>query len=225
MWAFIAVISFIGFLVMLIWGIVSSIRKTGKAKKQFLFSGLFFVLMLAAGIDTDTANQNNQSAQSAPVQSPLNNSEVVPGKVKTNNDKQAASKETAEAVVPKAEENTAEETKEETPAKAEEKNAEEDKPKETISQRNAIAAAKLYLSTAPFSRKGLIEQLEFEGYPTEDAEYAVDSLNVDWNEQAVRSAELYLSVMPFSKKELIEQLVFEGFTREQAEYGVNKVYQ
>lgn len=34
------------------------------------------------------------------------------------------------------------------------------------------------------SRKGLIEQLEFEGYTTEDATFAVDYLNVDWKEQA-----------------------------------------
>jgi CheY-like chemotaxis protein len=74
----------------------------------------------------------------------------------------------------------------------------------------------------PFSRKGLIEQLEFEGYSTEDATYGVDALDVDWKEQAVKSAENYLDTMPFSRESLIEQLEFEGYSTEDAEYGVTQ---
>ena len=74
-----------------------------------------------------------------------------------------------------------------------------------------------------FSRKGLIEQLEFEGYSTEAATIAVDSLGVDWNEQAAKCAENYLDLMSFSRSGLIDQLIFEGFTREEAEYGVSAV--
>lgn len=73
----------------------------------------------------------------------------------------------------------------------------------------------------PFSRKGLIEQLEFEGFSEEDAIYAVDSIEVDWKEQAARAAENYLDNMSFSRKSLIEQLEFEGYTPEEAEYGVS----
>jgi hypothetical protein len=62
--------------------------------------------------------------------------------------------------------------------------------------------------------------LEFEGYSTEDATWAVDSLNVDWNEDAAEAAEDYLSYSS-SRSGLIEQLMFEGYTREQAEFGVN----
>lgn len=62
--------------------------------------------------------------------------------------------------------------------------------------------------------------MEFEGYSTEDATLAVDSLNVDYNEQAAKAAENYLSFTAFSRSGLIEQLMFEGYTREQAEYGV-----
>jgi hypothetical protein len=73
----------------------------------------------------------------------------------------------------------------------------------------------------PFSRSGLIEQLEFEGYSKDDATFAVDSITVDWNEQAARAAENYLETMPFSRASLIEQLEFEGYTTAQAEYGVS----
>ena len=94
---------------------------------------------------------------------------------------------------------------------------------ETIGQINAIASAESYLQFAAFSREGLIEQLEFEDYSKEDAEYAVDSLKVDWNEQAAKSAEAYLDTAAFSKQGLIDQLVFEGFTKEQAAFGVKAV--
>lgn len=93
----------------------------------------------------------------------------------------------------------------------------------TAGQRNATKSAQQYLEYSAFSRSGLINQLEFEGYSTADATYAVDSLNVDWNEQAARSAEQYLEYSSFSRSGLIDQLVFEGFTRSQAEYGVSRV--
>jgi colicin import membrane protein len=91
---------------------------------------------------------------------------------------------------------------------------------ETRSQENARESAESYLDVSAFSRKGLIEQLEFEGFSEADATYGVDSLNVDWNEQAAKSAESYLEFSSFSRKGLIDQLIFEGFTKAQAEYGV-----
>ena len=71
----------------------------------------------------------------------------------------------------------------------------------------------------------MIEQLVFEGYSDADAEYAVDQINADWNEQAVLAAINYLDFSSFSKQGLIDQLVFEGYTSEQAEYGANRAYQ
>lgn len=91
-------------------------------------------------------------------------------------------------------------------------------------QRNAIESAENYLSFAAFSQSGLIEQLEFEGYSPADATFAVESLDVDWNEQAAKSAANYLEMTSFSLSGLIEQLEFEGFTPEQAAYGANEAY-
>lgn len=68
----------------------------------------------------------------------------------------------------------------------------------------------------------MIDQLEFEGYSTEDATYAADHCGADWNEQAAKSAKNYLNFTSFSRKGLIEQLEFEGFTHEQAVYGVEQ---
>lgn len=87
-------------------------------------------------------------------------------------------------------------------------------------QTNATRAAMEYLSGQNFSRKGLIDQLKFEGYPTKAATAAVDSLHMDWNEQAALVARDYLQSQAFSKKSLTSQLEFDGFSSSQAQYGV-----
>jgi colicin import membrane protein len=68
----------------------------------------------------------------------------------------------------------------------------------------------------------MIDQLKYEGYSSSDATYAVDQLNVDWNDQAAKSARSYLELMPFSRAERIDQLIFEGFTSSQAASGVSR---
>jgi hypothetical protein len=93
--------------------------------------------------------------------------------------------------------------------------------KETVNQVNARRAAANYLSISPFSRSGLIEQLEFEGFNTADATYGVDSQKANWKEQAAKSAKNYLKLTSFSRSGLIEQLEFEGFTLEEATFGVD----
>lgn len=90
----------------------------------------------------------------------------------------------------------------------------------TMGQKNALGSAESYLSVTAFSRSGLIGQLEYEGYSTEDATFAADNCGADWNEQAAKSAQSYLEMSSFSRQGLIDQLLFEGFTQEQAEYGV-----
>lgn len=97
-----------------------------------------------------------------------------------------------------------------------------DKPQfsTTTGERNALSSAKGYLEIMAFSRGGLIEQLEYEGYTTSEAIYAVDHCGANWKDQAVKSAKAYLEIMSFSRSGLIEQLEYEGFTHEQAIYGV-----
>lgn len=107
-------------------------------------------------------------------------------------------------------------------AKTEEPKPEKTEPEFTREEENAIQSARDYLDYSAFSRSGLIEQLEFEGYPKKTAEKAVDYLDVDWMEQAVKCAEDYLDYSSFSKQGLIDQLIFEGFTEKQARHGAEK---
>lgn len=93
----------------------------------------------------------------------------------------------------------------------------------TIGQKNALKSAKSYLEYSSFSYKGLVEQLEYEGYSKEEATYAVDNCGADWKEQAAKTAKSYIEYSSFSRKSLLEQLKYEGFTSEEAEYGVTSV--
>jgi hypothetical protein len=94
---------------------------------------------------------------------------------------------------------------------------------ETVSQRNARLKAASYLELIAFSRSGLIEQLEFEGFSNADATYGTDAQKANWMTQAARKARSYLDTMPFSRAGLITQLEFEGFTSAEAAYGVSQV--
>lgn len=95
-------------------------------------------------------------------------------------------------------------------------------------QQNAVRTAQQYINMSGFSRDGLIDQLSSEagnGYEVADATVAVDSLNIDWNEQAARSAKQYLDMTGFSCKGLIEQLSSSAgsqYTVSEATYGAKK---
>lgn len=91
----------------------------------------------------------------------------------------------------------------------------------TSSQANALDSALAYISRMAFSYSGLIDQLEFEGYSTEDATFAADNCGADWNAEALESATKYVDTMGFSYTGLIDQLEFEGYTAEQATYGAD----
>ena len=101
--------------------------------------------------------------------------------------------------------------------------SENNTPSVSVSKQNALKRAQSYLRYSAFSRKRLIEQLEYENYSNEDATYAADNVGADWNAQALKKAQSYLNYSAFSRKKLIEQLEYEGFTSEQSNYGVNNV--
>ena len=93
----------------------------------------------------------------------------------------------------------------------------------TSGMTNALKSAKNYLQISAWSYSGLIEQLEYEGYTTDEATYAADKCGADWNEQAAKSAKQYIEIATFSRASLIEQLEYVGFTEDQAVYGVDSV--
>ena len=98
-----------------------------------------------------------------------------------------------------------------------------EEPQFSLSQSNALGQAENYLAYTSFSRTGLIEQLEYEGFDNADATFAVDQLQVDWNAQAALKAQEYLDYTSFSRQGLIDQLVYEGFSADEANFGATAV--
>jgi hypothetical protein len=98
----------------------------------------------------------------------------------------------------------------------------------SVPQLNAQKSAKQYLTMKGFSRDSLIFQLSSNfgsGYSVSDATIAVDSLSINWNEQAVRSAQGYLLMMGFSCNGLIQQLSSDfgdKYTVTQAAFGARQ---
>lgn len=95
--------------------------------------------------------------------------------------------------------------------------------------RNALKSAQNYIDMMHFSEKGLYEQLTSEygeQYPADAAQYAIENVKVDWNEEALEAAQSYLEIMPMSDAELFEQLTSEygeQFTEEQAQYAIDNL--
>ena len=100
----------------------------------------------------------------------------------------------------------------------------------TIGQREALQAAKSYLSFGSFSRAGLIRQLTSsygEGFSRADAVWGVNHAHANWYREAVQAAKSYLKTGSFSRAALIHQLESpygEHFTHAQAVYGVRVAY-
>ena len=84
--------------------------------------------------------------------------------------------------------------------------------------------AKQYVSTMAFSKSGLVEQLEYEGFPRGAAICGASHAGANWYAQAVKAAREYLRTMPFSRSGLVDQLEYEGYTHAQALYGVSRGY-
>lgn len=176
-------------------------KKAGRGKKILLGGvGVLVVLGVVGACsptDNDTTPTTTETQVSTQVESPANESSVAP--------EQAEEQQIEEEAAPLV----------------------EDVPRE---YENALKKAESYLNFSAFSYQGLYDQLTSEygsGFTPEAAQYAVDNVEVDWNEQAVKKAESYLEFSAFSEQGLYEQLTSEygsGFTPEQAQYAISVVY-
>ncbi|MCH4205163.1 MAG: Ltp family lipoprotein [Solobacterium sp.] len=65
-----------------------------------------------------------------------------------------------------------------------------------------------------------------EGFTAEAAQYAVDNVKADWNENALEKAKSYQKNQSMSASRIYEQLTSEygeGFTAEEAQYAVDNL--
>lgn len=107
-----------------------------------------------------------------------------------------------------------------------EEKVEEEVPKE---YKSALRKAKVYSDTMSMSKAGLYDQLisEYgEKFTAEEAQYAVDNLDVNWKENALKKAKVYQETMAMSPSAIYDQLVSEygeKFTEEEAQYAVDNL--
>ena len=121
----------------------------------------------------------------------------------TTSDEETKTKDTKEKVV---------ETKEDTSV-----------PKE---YRNALHKAENYSKMMHMSKQRIYDQLTSEygeKFDAEAAQYAIDSVVTDWNQNALQTAVDYLDYSSFSYPGLYDQLVYEGYTAEQAQYAISNL--
>jgi hypothetical protein len=91
---------------------------------------------------------------------------------------------------------------------------------------SALNKAQSYSSWMYMSKAGLYEQLTSEygeKFSTEAAQYAIDNLHVDYNNNALEKARSYRDDMDMSPEEIREQLTSEygeKFTPEEADYAI-----
>ncbi|WP_435300308.1 Ltp family lipoprotein [Timonella sp. A28] len=143
--------------------------------------------------------------------------------------------EATDAEVPAAQEEHANmPSEEETTKAAEEKPTEEETAKEEkeavpAEYTAALTTAQNYLEFAHFSEKGLYDQLTSEygeKFPKKAAQYAVDNVEVNWNEQALKAAKSYRETASMSDAGIHDQLTSEygeQFTKKQADYAIKNL--
>ncbi len=95
---------------------------------------------------------------------------------------------------------------------------------------NALARAKYYSGEKHLSKDGLKTTLTLgfrygEGFTEEEAQYAIDNLNADYNTNALMSAQKIIDGEAMSREQLYRKLISEGtdFTEDEARYAVDNV--
>ncbi|MGO3211441.1 MAG: Ltp family lipoprotein [Brachybacterium sp.] len=141
----------------------------------------------------------------------------------SDSDDAAPAQETTEQEEAPAEDAPAEEVAAEDEVPAEEAPA-DDVPADFAS---ALTSAEMYSDTMHMSQQGIYAQLtsEFDQFSDEAAQYAIDTIDADWNENALESAKTYSDTLHMSQQGIFDQLTseFDQFTDEQAQYAIDTI--
>lgn len=116
-------------------------------------------------------------------------------------------------------------------SKATDKKEAETKPEDNVSSEfeAAFKQGQEYAEDLHMSKKGIYDLLisEYGGeFPAAAAQYAIDNLEADWNENALKKAEDYAKTLYLSKKAIYDQLIDEHgdkFELDQAQYAIDNV--
>lgn len=90
----------------------------------------------------------------------------------------------------------------------------------------ALTKAQSYSEILNYSKQQIYDQLisDFEQFPPEAAQYAIDHLDVDFRINALEKAKSYREILNYSNKAIFNQLVtIEKFTEEEAQYAIDNL--
>ena len=91
---------------------------------------------------------------------------------------------------------------------------------------SALTSAETYSDMMHMSKQGIFDQLTSESgdqFTADEAQYAIDNIDADWNKNALESAKLYQDEMAMSPDAIHDQLTSDygdQFTLEQADYAI-----
>lgn len=91
---------------------------------------------------------------------------------------------------------------------------------------NALKKAESYSKNLNMSKQGIYDQLvsDWEQFPAEAAQYAIDNLQADYNANALEKAKSYQKNLSMSTSAIYDQLTgFEQFTPEEAQYAIDNL--
>lgn len=121
---------------------------------------------------------------------------------------------------------TAADKKEAAPVEAKPAEAKSEEVKVPSDHKSALKSAENYSKIMHMSKAGLFDQLTSEygdKFSEAAAQYAVDTIEADWNANALASAKTYQESMAMSPEAIRDQLTSEHgdkFTAEQADFAV-----
>ncbi|WP_236586910.1 Ltp family lipoprotein [Brevibacterium casei] len=171
----------------------------------------------------------NQSLSPEPEVDVAQSSSIVSESPEAPPEEQTAPSEEPSAQAPPETEAPAETepTEEPPPPPAEEEQPEEQsEPEVPTEYSSALDKATSYSDMMYMSKAGIYDQLTSEygeGFSAEAAQYAVDNVVADWNQNALEKARSYRDQMSMSPKKIHEQLTSEygeQFTQAQADYAI-----
>lgn len=95
--------------------------------------------------------------------------------------------------------------------------------------KSALKKAYAYSESMHMSKAGIYNQLTSEygeKFSAEAAQYAIDTMDVDWNANALEKAKYYSELMHMSKAGIYDQLTSEygeRFTADEAQYAIDNI--
>ena len=188
-----------------------------------------WIIYLIIGLGGNSSNKQPSTDNTAVVSEQTKEAETAEitedkkqGVTEKNSPDKTQTEEPAEEPVEEPEETEADVTEEE---KAEESAKEEESV--STEYKNALKKGKQYSSIMHLSKQGIYDQLTSEygeKFTEDEAEYAVDNVDADWNENALAKAKEYQDLMSMSNSAIYDQLTSEygeKFTDEEAQYAVD----